>query len=307
MGLKTDISWFTPQAIDATGTAWRSRGYTEVSLNLFQSFKDKGQRVLWNATGTKWHVNYCLPYYYQFEVPQTVGYTPWEFTAIPPAWVDQFNSSTQLWTTSEWCKSVYEKYNLDIPINVLADGISSEWEVQEREIGEKFYFLHVGGELPRKNGALVAKAFLELFDEDDNYQLILKTSDKITPWMAEYEKHPQITFLHGHIPKDALISLYKNSHCMVYPTTGEGFGMIPFQAIATGMPTICTNLTGCADFADMSMPLDAEFVDASEQELDNFNLVGTGAQVADPNYDHLLSLMKDVTTDYYRYKSKTMR
>ena len=307
MGLKTDISWFTPQAIDATGTAWRSRGYTEVSLNLFQSFKDKGQRVLWNATGTKWHVNYCLPYYYQFEVPQTVGYTPWEFTAIPPAWVDQFNSSTQLWTTSEWCKSVYEKYNLDIPINVLAHGISSEWEVQEREIGEKFYFLHVGGELPRKNGALVAKAFLELFDEDDDYQLILKTSDKITPWMAEYEKHPQITFLHGHIPKDALISLYKNSHCMVYPTTGEGFGMIPFRAIATGMPTICTNLTGCADFADLSMPLDAEFVDASEQELDNFNLVGTGAQVADPNYDHLLSLMKDVTTDYYRYKSKTMR
>ncbi len=184
MGLKTDISWFTPQAIDATGTAWRSRGYTEVSLNLFQSFKDKGQRVLWNATGTKWHVNYCLPYYYQFEVPQTVGYTPWEFTAIPPAWVDQFNNSTQLWTTSEWCKSVYEKYNLDIPINVLAHGISSEWGVQEREIGEKFYFLHVGGELPRKNGALVAKAFLELFDEDDNYQLILKTSDKITPWMA---------------------------------------------------------------------------------------------------------------------------
>ena len=163
MGLKTDISWFTPQALDATGTTWRSAGYTEVSLNLFQSFKDKGQRVLWNATGTKWHVNYCLPYYYQFEVPRIVGYTPWEFTAIPPAWIHQLNQCEQIWTTSEWCKTIYEQYNLDVPINVLAHGISSEWHVHEREIGDKFYFLHVGGELPRKNGAMVARAFLELF------------------------------------------------------------------------------------------------------------------------------------------------
>jgi len=148
---------------------------------------------------------------------------------------------------------------------------------------------------------------LDLFDDNDDYQLILKTSNDPTPWMKEYEGHPQITFLHGFIPKDALISLYEHSHCMVYPTTGEGFGLIPFQAIATGMPTICTNLTGCADFADLSMPLNADWIDASEQELEDFNLVGTGAQVADPSYDHLLTLMKDVTTDYYQHKSKTMR
>jgi len=125
--------------------------------------------------------------------------------------------------------------------------------------------------------------------------------------MTEFEGHPQITFLHGFIPKHALVSLYENSHCMVYPTTGEGFGMIPFQAIATGMPTICTNLTGCTEFADLSMPLDADWVDASEQELDGFNLIGTGAQIASPSYSHLLTLMKDVVVDYYKHKSKAIR
>jgi len=309
MDLKTDISWFTPQSMDATGTSWRSRGYTEVSLNIFESLRSKGQRVLWNATGTKWHVNYCLPYYFQFEMENVVGYTPWEFTAIPETWVDQFNQCKQIWTTSEWCKAVLDSYNLSSPVRVLAHGISDDWAIEEREIGDKFYFLHVGGELPRKNMDMVVRAFKDCFEGDSDFQLILKTAGvkENIPNLAEYEQHPQITVLHGFIPKDALISLYRNCHCMVYPTTGEGFGLIPFQAIATGMPTICTNLTGCADFADLSMPLNAEWIDVSEQDLEDFNLVGTGAQIADPNYDHLLLLMNSIAEDYYPYKAKTMR
>ena len=179
MVLKTDISWFTPQSMDATGLSWRSHGYTEVSLNLFQSLKDKGQRVLWNATGTKWHVNYCLPYYYHFDVPKVVGYTPWEYTAIPPAWVHQFDRCDQVWTTSEWCKWVLEQYNLEPPVRVLAHGIGSEWTIEEREIGDKFYFLHVGGESIRKNVQMVITAFLDCFDGNEDYQLILKVSEGI--------------------------------------------------------------------------------------------------------------------------------
>jgi len=312
MVLKTDISWFTPQAIDATGTSWRSAGYTEVSLNVFESLKDRGQRVLWNATGTKWHINYCLPYYYQFEGPRVVGYTPWEFTAIPPAWLDQLNRCEQIWTTSEWCKGVFEKYNLDPPVRVLAHGISEDWAIEEREISGKFYFLHVGGELPRKNVQLVISAFLECFEGDEDYQLILKVSNGIehidlNPSLHDLQKHPQITILNGFISKDALVSLYKNSHCMVYPTAGEGFGMIPYQAIATGMPTICTELSGCSQFADMSMPLKASWGDPSEIDIEHHNLVGTGAQNAIPDHEDLCRLMKKVVDEYYNEKAKAMR
>lgn len=312
MGLRTDISWFTPQSIDATGLSWRSHGYTEVSLNLFQSLRDRGQRVLWNATGTKWHVNYCLPYFYHFDVPKVVGYTPWEYTAIPPAWVYQFNQCEQVWTTSQWCKEILEQYNLDPPVHVLAHGISSEWTVEEREIGDKFYFLHVGGESIRKNVQMVITAFLDCFDGNEDYQLILKVSEGIEdiylqPSLEELERHPQITILNGFIPKDSLVSLYKNSHCMVYPTAGEGFGMIPFQAIATGMPTICTELSGCSQFAEMSMPLKATWGDVPEREIEHHNLVGTGAQMAIPDYEDLCRLMKNIGNEYYTEKAKAMR
>jgi glycosyltransferase involved in cell wall biosynthesis len=241
-----------------------------------------------------------------------VGYTPWEFTAIPPAWVYQFNQCEQVWTTSEWCKQVLEGYNLNASIEVLPHGISNDWSIEEREIGDKFYFLHVGGELPRKNVQLAVSAFLECFEGDEDYHLILKTSEGIEnislqPSLEELEAHPQITILNGFIPKDSLISLYKHSHCMIYPTAGEGFGMIPYQAIATGMPTICTELSGCSQFADMSMPLKATWGDPSEHDLDHHNLVGTGAQIAVPDYEDLCNLMRKAVDEYYKEKAKAMR
>jgi len=197
-------------------------------------------------------------------------------------------------------------------VHVLAHGISSEWSVEEREVGDKFYFLHVGGESIRKNIQMVITAFLDCFDGDEYYQLILKVSEGIEdlalqPSLQELDRHPQITILNGFIPKDSLVALYKNSHCMVYPTAGEGFGMIPFQAIATGMPTICTELTGCSQFADMSMPLKATWGDVPEREIEHHNLVGTGAQMAYPDYEDLCRLMKKVTTEYYSEKAKAMR
>ncbi len=159
---------------------------------------------------------------------------------------------------------------------------------------------------------LVISAFLECFDGDEDYQLILKVSNGIehlnlNPSLHDLEKHPQITVLNGFIPKDALVSLYKNSHCMVYPTAGEGFGLIPYQAIATGMPTICTELSGCSQFADMSMPLKASWGDPSETDLEHHNLVGTGAQNAIPDYEDLCRLMKKVVDEYYNEKAKAMR
>jgi len=80
--------------------------------------------------------------------------------------------------------------------------------------------------------------------------------------------------------------------------------MIPFEAIATGLPTICTNLTGCADFAEMSIPLPATWGKSDFHEHLYSCNVGDWAV---PNYDNLLDLMEHVVNEYDDFKKYTLK
>ena len=44
----------------------------------------------------------------------------------------------------------------------------------------------------------------------------------------------------GSIPLEEMVTLFWTHDVLLYPSAGEGFGFIPLQALATGMPTICT-------------------------------------------------------------------
>jgi glycosyltransferase involved in cell wall biosynthesis len=94
-----------------------------------------------------------------------------------------------------------------------------------------------------------------------------------------------------------LVKIYNKAHCLVYPTNGEGFGLIPFQGIATGLPTIVTNATACADFAEMSVPLDSR------------PSPGNGVHLGDwvePDLDDLRDKMKYVYENFNDVKEKTL-
>jgi glycosyltransferase involved in cell wall biosynthesis len=49
-----------------------------------------------------------------------------------------------------------------------------------------------------------------------------------------------VTLIGDNISKAGLMELYAKNDVMVYPSYGEGFGFIPLQALATGMPVIST-------------------------------------------------------------------
>jgi starch synthase len=57
---------------------------------------------------------------------------------------------------------------------------------------------------------------------------------------------PGITTL-GHRPQNALAGLYGKAHCFVMASIEDGFGMVLTQALACGLPLICTTNTGAED------------------------------------------------------------
>jgi len=303
------ISWFTPSNVDESGELWYSQGYSNAALETIRALQQKQIGVFYNRRDIPFHVNFCQPIYYQLNRSYTVGYTPWESTRVPSTWRIPMSECDEVWATSEFVKSVYEKNNIHHNIHVIPHGISPDFEIIDRELTGKFNFLHIGGESKRKNAQLVVDAFLELYDGQEDYQLILKynkfcdadayVNGKVMP----AHNHPQIIAIPNSLDTHDMVQLYHKCHCMVYPTSGEGFGMIPFEAIATGMPTIVTNLTGTADFAKMSIPLPAEW---GEAPLQSHLYACDAGEWAIPSYDDLVDLMEHVVDEYEMFKRYTL-
>lgn len=62
----------------------------------------------------------------------------------------------------------------------------------------------------------------------------------------EYSKDSNVEFL-GFVTPDKLAEVYKESDVFVFPTLGEGFGLVVLEALSCGVPVICSDLAGGND------------------------------------------------------------
>lgn len=113
-------------------------------------------------------------------------------------------------------------------------------------------------------------------------------------------QHSQIEVIDYDVSHEELGAIYDKADCLLYPTSGEGWGLIPFQAIAKGIPTICTNALACTEFADMSVPLD--FVWSNKNM---FGIYSGAGEWAEPNFDDLCDKMLYVANNYEEVSDKT--
>lgn len=226
-----------------------------------------GIRFIPEIDHSKIIINNCLPPDYNYDADYVIGFTYWETTKLPPDWVEKMNQCDEVWTSSQWAKDVFINSGITVPVYEFPLGVdTSVFKFKDRKQDRPFTFLHVGSPSTRKNTQLVVDAFMKLFEGDDNYHLILKSKgppdarrfvDGIN--IGGLYNVDQIEIIDHYLSDIELAELYNRSDCFIYPTRGEGWGMAPFQAIATGLPTICTNATACGEFAHLSVPLFAKY------------------------------------------------
>ena len=304
------ISWFSPGSSDASGLAWYSQGYSNAAINVINALKEKQVAVFYNRNEIPFHINFCQPHYYQMTNKFKIGYTPWESTKVPVGWYHNMQQMDEIWATSNFVKNVYTENKVHPNVHVIPHGISSDFFIIDREITGKFNFLHIGADSKRKNAQMVVDAFIELYDGDLDYQLILKYNKfcsaecYVDNQLVPAYQHPQIIGIPEDLSVEDLVKLYHKCHCLVYPTSGEGFGMIPFEAICTGMPAIVSNATGCSDFAEYAIPLSCTMDKAEWNSLQYGEDTGLWAY---PNYDELLDLMENVVSEYDEFKKYSIK
>lgn len=236
-------------------------GYSYAGLKIATALESMGHEVPWRDDDAPVSISFCQPDWYSTAPNQfRIGYTPWESTKVPDWWVPIMNSMDVIWTTSAFCERVFRDNGVERPILVVPHGIDThEFGCAERKRDRPFYFLHIGEPAFRKGGQLVVDSFLEAFGDDEDVRLIVKANGYATCRLREpfgpVDRHPRITLFTDTYSVHELNHLYLRCHALVYPSNGEGFGLIPFQAIATGMPTAAVVWGGIREFGEHCIPI----------------------------------------------------
>jgi hypothetical protein len=294
------ISFFTP-----TTNLKSSNGYGYAGLNIVNSLKELGHDVPYAYPKAPVQLNFSQPEYFKMHRGQyQIGYTPWESTKIPDKWKNMLDHCDEIWTTSDWCANVFEDNGYK-NIKVYPHGIENIWKPKKRKDSDKIKFLHIGEPAPRKAGQMVVDVFAELYGNDPRYSLTIKAynSSTIRVYNNYIDKEiiglPHNIFNNIHlITKELtdleLVQLYYDHDVLVYPSYGEGFGFIPLQALATGMPTICTGSWAHYKKYLGPLKLKSDLVDSPWP----FPHEG---KLFEPNRKHLVELMRDVVFNFSAY------
>jgi len=273
-------------------------GFGNASWHMFQNMKKLGLDPVVLDSEANIGISFCQPPQYSwFENQYKIGYTPWESTEFHADWYPGLQQCDEIWTTSQWNKKIFEA-KLDKEVFVYLHGIDHAFYPMKRrwDRSQPFTFLHIGEPFDRKDGQLVVDTFARLYGNDPRYRLIMKCtgSHKLqTLGLPPDIKYNNITIMTDVVSREQLIDLYSSVQCFVYPSWGEGFGFNPLQAMAMGIPTICTS--GWAEYANrITLPLESEIAMSPWQEVHIGNMLR-------PSMEQLSQHMVEVVENYDKY------
>lgn len=182
-------------------------------------------------------------------------FTMFESDKIPDDWLSYLKAAHKVLVPSRWCQQVFKKAGIESEVVPLGyDDKSYRFIKREnkREARKDFVFLHYNAFNIRKGFLEVFKAFNKAFQKDEPVKLIFKTTvDRpFQRFPINYEHYPNIKVVEGKMNEVEMHKLMAESDCFVFPSRGEGFGLTPLEAMATGMPAIVPNAHGITEYFD---------------------------------------------------------
>ncbi len=236
-----------------------------------------------------------------------IGYTMLECSRIPQTWVDLINNNIERCIVP--CthqKQAFIDSGVKRDVEVIPLGLITERyeEKPEKKQDGLYYFGTMGTLTYRKGTDLLVKAFVEGLPKEKypDARLHIKTLPLRgfgSAWFItkkQYEDDARIDMIVDSMsPSELVHNFVHNLDCFVFPTRGEGFGLPPLEAMACGLPTICTTWSGTGDFIDdeHAYPLGYKMVDVPRGPMGYPpELQAENQQWAEPNYDELVDRMR---------------
>jgi hypothetical protein len=226
---------------------------------------------------------------------KNIAICPFETTRVPASWVPKINCMDALFVYCKQNVGMMRNSGVTIPIELFQLGIDeSLFYPLERQDEGIFTFGTLGALSNRKGTDMLVDAFTKAFPSHiTDVKLLCKSSYNHFPF---WNKDPRIQIDMSPVEHSELIEkFFKKINCFVYPTRGEGFGLPPLEAMATGVPAITTNWSGPVDYNNNEV---GWMLDFTMTRADSFSNPKTGiykedcGEWAEPNEDQLIQYMR---------------
>jgi len=140
--------------------------------------------------------------------------------------------------------------NHDLFFPMSSDNLSS---IRTKYDLPESYFLYAAALLPHKNHARLLQAFKEIIAEIPGTKLVLtgawdKGQDTIASLISASGLQKDVIML-GWIPFEDIPSLYRGAEMFIYPSLHEGFGLPILEAMASGVPVVCSRIEPLVEIA----------------------------------------------------------
>lgn len=140
--------------------------------------------------------------------------------------------------------------NHELFFPLAGDNLSStrrKYKLPER------YLLYAAAMLPHKNHARLLRSFKEIVKEIPGIKLVLtgawdKGHDILAGLISELGLQKDVIML-GWIPFEDIPFLYRGAEMFIYPSLHEGFGLPILEAMASGVPVVCSRIEPLVEIA----------------------------------------------------------
>lgn len=230
--------------------------------------------------------------------PIKVLYSMWETSKLPDNtvetakifgdWRELVKRFDAVITPSKFCSGLFAEYARG-PVFTLPYGIDvSVYAPQKRDADRPFTFLLLGHLTERKGPREAVAAFQRAFPNNEPVKLLLKT---IWNTYGPHTTQPRISdnrisWQNALLTESEKVQLYASADAFVFPSRGEGFGLPPLEAAATGLPVLIPFHTGLLEYASSEYFFEIPTAGVSEAPL--------GGNWIEPDVDGLAQLMRYV-------------
>ena len=264
-----DVLYVAPRqgTVDGYGVVQDALTRFFVENGVFLNTFDRGQKVVLVHN----YPHHLKPY----RERDVLLYTMFETTKFPDDWGELFRMSKKVFFPAKFLQDIADR-QFGIKSEVIPHGIAVgnfPFLLRNRGKNDTFTFLHYDAFKYRKGWDIVLNAFDDEFTESENVRLIFKTTYDAPP--ITLKAYENVSVICGKVSVLEMRKILSEADCFVFPTRGEGFGMTPLEALASGMPAIVPDAFGVSEYFDSRYCMGVDTI-LEKARYDNIELKKSG-------------------------------